>query len=100
MQPWLRILGPRPRERAGPRPVNNKSNPTVDPYGEDVPEEWRGYFLDKGEGWTVYRGPRPRALVRMEVGRAVFRTVTPLVEWKIYQERLDLLYSSEDGNHE
>ena len=76
--------------------VNNKGNPTVDPCGEDVPEEWKGYFLDRGEGYAVYRGPRPRAPERVEVGRAVFGAVTPLVEWKIYQERLDQLYNNED----
>jgi len=74
------VLGPRLRERTGSRLVNNKGNPTVDPCGEDVPEEWRGYFLDKGEGWTVYRGPRLRAPERVEVGRAVFGTVTPSIE--------------------
>jgi len=78
------VLGPRLRERFSPRLINNKGNPTIDPYGEDVLKEWIGHFLDKGEGWTIYRGPRPRAPERVEVGRAVFGVVTPSLEWKIY----------------
>jgi len=90
------VLGPRPRERNAPRLINNKGNPTVNPCGVDVLEEWKGHFLDKGGGYTVYKGPRPKPPERVEVGRAVFRVVTPSVEWKIYQERLDRLYSDED----
>ena len=44
----------------------------------------------------MYRGPRPRAPERVEVGRAVFREVTPSVEWKIYSERLDQLHGLEE----
>jgi len=78
------VLGPRLKERTGLRLVNNKGNPTVDPYGEIILEEWRGYFLDKGEGYAVYRGPRPEPPERVEVERAVFGAVTPSIEWKIY----------------
>ena len=78
------MLGPRPKERLGPRLINNKGNPTADPCREDVLEEWKGHFLNKGEGYIVYRGPRPAPPERVEVRRAVFRTVTPSVEWKIY----------------
>jgi len=96
VQAWPRTLGPRPVERTGPRLVNHKRDPSVvDPVGTEVLEEWRGYFLDKGEGYAVYRGPRPRAPERVEVGRAVFGEATPLEEWKSYQSRLDALYKQD-----
>jgi len=65
-----------------------------------VPEEWKGHFLDKGEGHTVYRGPRPRAPERVGVGRAVFGEATPLEVWKSYQKRLDEFYKCEEYGSE
>jgi len=58
-----------------------------------VPEEWRGYFVDKGTGLPVYRGPRASPPKRVEVGNAVFWEGEPSREWLEYQERLDELFN-------
>jgi hypothetical protein len=58
---WQRAWGPRPKPRTSTRTIDNKDDTTVDPSGEDVPEEWRGQFLDNGEGFPVYNGPRAKS---------------------------------------
>ena len=92
LEAWPRVLGLRPRERHAPRTINNKIDNTKDPTGEDVPEEWRGQLLRKGEGTSVYRGPRALPPKRTEVGRAVFGEARPSEEWGSYQSRLEEFY--------
>jgi len=52
VQAWPRTVGPRPKERRTDRLINKRKedDTTVDPLGSTVPEEWKGHFLDKGEG--------------------------------------------------
>ena len=63
--------------------------------GQEVPEEWKGQFVDKGTGLPVFRGPRATPPKRVEVGNAVFWEEEPSNEWREYQKQLDELFRTD-----